>query len=621
MGDMMPNAVGNYRVVERIGVGGFAEVFKVFRPSTSQTLALKMLLPDLVDDWSKTFNAEARLMMNLDHPNILRVHDVGFSGSRPYFVSDLHAYDLEKVLRSWKRLSLEYVISIASDIAEALEYAHSQRFGRRRVIHRDIKPSNILIAKDRTARLSDFGIAKMLEEGETRSTSTTGAKGTAAYMSPEQAKGKKIDQSSDIFSLGAVIYEMLTTGVEGTNRIIGDCDSPPVSIYRRDVPDDCQQLITDALQYEKARRPSAAEFSVGLENCLVQAQGKSYDKTVVIPPYDPKPHDKFWKSMGLGGVVALSAAAGIYIAIDIKGWQEQLTPPAAVHASENHIEESPADVLVPTPVALNTNTPVPATATPIPQTPTPSSTHTPLPPTATAVPTATPVMGPGSRFTYQVFRSGVMQDRTVRIASDAAKEHEFMIGPSNPVVNLAMFVKEQEEVKFKITGDSRASYTFNHVLRIMYNSIEVLKAEFTESYPFKDMMLPGIYHMVITSNCASDYRMNLDSDHLIDHISDSEMQKTEVRLDSDLRMKELTLDITNAVPLLTVHNRSEDESGMVKLFTDDGMIVDSQVIRPKASWSEMLNLDKGKYRLLLMYDKDDYLSMQVMANFAIGGRT
>jgi serine/threonine-protein kinase len=216
--------VGRYVIERRIGEGAMADVFRAHDPSIDRVLAIKVLKAEFRQDLSLVgrFLREARAAGALAHPNIVTIYDVGEADGFPYIAMEfLDGVPLDEHLRESGRMPLEAVARIGVQVAEALDYAHGLG-----VIHRDIKPSNIMLSADgRTAKILDFGIARTGEADRARADAAAARTqfgqvlGTPRYMSPEQAFGLEIDPRSDLFSLGVVLYELITgqTAFAGTS--------------------------------------------------------------------------------------------------------------------------------------------------------------------------------------------------------------------------------------------------------------------------------------------------------------------------------------------------------------------------------------------------------------------
>ena len=209
VGDVMDSLVGQtlgkYQLIERIGVGGMASVFKAYQPGLERYVALKVLPPFYAQQpgFQERFIREAKAIAKLNHPNILPVYDYGQSGDYSYLVMRyVEAGSLQHILG--QPVAIAVVVKIVSQIGMALDAAH--RMG---IIHRDVKPANVLLDKDNWALLTDFGLARILEES-IHLTGTGVGIGTPAYMSPEQGQGGAVDHRTDIYSLGVVLFQMLT---------------------------------------------------------------------------------------------------------------------------------------------------------------------------------------------------------------------------------------------------------------------------------------------------------------------------------------------------------------------------------------------------------------------------
>ena len=206
----MDNYIGRlldnrYEILEAIGSGGMAVVYKARCHRLNRLVAIKVLKDELYQDaeFRRRFHAESQAVAMLSHHNIANVYDVSHSDTADYIVMELiDGITLKQYMQQKGVLNWREALHFATQIAKALEHAHS-----RGIIHRDIKPHNIMILKDGTAKVADFGIARV---SSAQSTLTREALGSVHYISPEQAKGSKIDYRSDLYSLGVVMYEMLT---------------------------------------------------------------------------------------------------------------------------------------------------------------------------------------------------------------------------------------------------------------------------------------------------------------------------------------------------------------------------------------------------------------------------
>lgn len=250
--------VDGYRVEVEIGRGGMGRVYRAVHTVTGQTVALKMLLPELADDarLRARFVNEAKVLARLDHPNLVPL--LGFlDGARGAFIvmPFVEGHTLEKIVRAEGRLELARTGDLVRQIAEALQYVHGKA-----VMHRDLKPSNILVRPDGVVKLMDFGIARAI--GAERITRAGMVVGTAEYLAPEQASGQAHDDPrSEIYSLAVLAYEMITgrppfthpKAAEVLMRHVRDRPPPPRTI-RRDLPVAAEAAILKGLEKDPAAR-------------------------------------------------------------------------------------------------------------------------------------------------------------------------------------------------------------------------------------------------------------------------------------------------------------------------------------------------------------------------------
>jgi len=206
--EQMPATIGRYQVQESIGYGAMGAVYKAFDPLIKRTLAIKTIRLDIprqspqYKSFIERFYHEARISGTLSHPNIVTLFDIGEEGGIPYLAMEfVEGETLSSLIERGGRFPPEKVIGLVSQVAAAVDYAHSKG-----VIHRDIKPSNLILFESERVKVTDFGIAKLVDSEMTQSGTLLG---TPSYMSPEQAMGEKLDGRSDIFSLGVCAFEML----------------------------------------------------------------------------------------------------------------------------------------------------------------------------------------------------------------------------------------------------------------------------------------------------------------------------------------------------------------------------------------------------------------------------
>ncbi len=216
-----PDRMGRYELIEKIGEGGMGTVYKARDGSSGRIVALKVLPSKLAEDktFMGRFQREAIAVTRLDHPNIVRGLDVGMADDSHYIAMEfIDGLDCDKMLARRSRVPEAEAANIAMQVAKALEYA-----GSRRLVHRDIKPANILVMRDGTAKLTDLGLAKSTSATATKLTQAGITMGTPHYISPEQAMGASdLDVRSDIYSLGATLYQLVTGRVpfEGSSPAI-----------------------------------------------------------------------------------------------------------------------------------------------------------------------------------------------------------------------------------------------------------------------------------------------------------------------------------------------------------------------------------------------------------------
>jgi serine/threonine protein kinase len=195
-----------YEILDMVGKGGMGEVYRVYDLNVAEVMALKLLLPNIASDDNiiKRFTNELKLARKIAHRNVCKMYDLNEDDGVPYITMEhVSGEDLKSLIKSEGRLPEEYVIDIVIQVCEGLAEAHKSG-----VVHRDLKPQNLMIDERATVKILDFGIARSMEaRGMTR----TGMMiGTPEYISPEQAEGEESDQRSDIYSLGVILYEMIT---------------------------------------------------------------------------------------------------------------------------------------------------------------------------------------------------------------------------------------------------------------------------------------------------------------------------------------------------------------------------------------------------------------------------
>jgi serine/threonine protein kinase len=269
---MIGKTVAHYQVLEKLGEGGMGVVYKARDTHLDRLVALKVLPPEKVVDpeRKRRFVQEAKAASALNHPNIITIHDINQENGLDFIAMEYVKGKTLDQLLGRRGLALGEVLKSAVQITDALARAHVAG-----IVHRDLKPSNIMVTEEELVKVLDFGLAKLVEPNETQDWAETLATrrdeapsteertivGTVAYMSPEQAEGKKIDARSDIFSFGAVLYEMVT----GRRAFLGDSkmstlaailhkEPTPVSEVKQDVPHDLEKIINRCLRKDPSRR-------------------------------------------------------------------------------------------------------------------------------------------------------------------------------------------------------------------------------------------------------------------------------------------------------------------------------------------------------------------------------
>ena len=331
---------GRYRLIERIGSGGMADVYRAEDTVLSRPVALKVLYRSLADDpdFVERFRREAKSAASLSHPNIVAIYDWGAEDSTYFIVMEfVEGESLKERIRRLGALSQHEAVKIAKEVASALAYAH-----KKGVVHRDVKPHNIILTHEGEVKVTDFGIARA---GASSITQTGTILGTAHYISPEQARGEEVGPASDIYSAGIILYEMLTGRVpfDGENPVSIALkqieENPPLpSILNRSITIDLEKVVMKCLAKDPSLRYRDADE---LKDDLSRVESgfpvaaPPTETTMVIPfPERKKPKRRLKRAIisSLIAVFLLAAAFGAGFALYImnRPTVEKVTIPKVV---------------------------------------------------------------------------------------------------------------------------------------------------------------------------------------------------------------------------------------------------------------------------------------------------
>ena len=266
---------GRYELIEKIGDGGMAIVYKAKDRLLKRFIAVKILKPEFVQDikFVENFRKESHAAASLSHPNIVSIYDVGQEGKINYIVMELvSGKTLNELIQAEAPMDYRKAADITKQVASGLSAAH-----KKGIVHRDVKPHNILMTEDGIAKITDFGIAKAVTNTTIVDSGKDNVMGSVHYFSPEQAKGANVDEKSDIYSLGIVLYEMLTGKVpfDGDNPVtialmqINEPVTPP-SVFNHNVPPGLERIVMKAVEKQpKDRFASADEMIEALDKMEV----------------------------------------------------------------------------------------------------------------------------------------------------------------------------------------------------------------------------------------------------------------------------------------------------------------------------------------------------------------
>jgi serine/threonine-protein kinase len=277
---MKKRKLGRYEILSELGKGAMGVVYTATDPLLNRTVAIKTINMSLdageIAEYEARFYQEARAAGGLNHPNIVTIYDIGNSGSTAYMAMELLAgQELKTLMAAGRAMPIERALGIAAQVADGLAYAHDHG-----IVHRDVKPANIMILNDGRVKITDFGIARM-RAAEVR-TQTGVMLGSPRYMAPEQVLGKRAETRSDIFSLGVILYEMLTgeppfTGTDVNSMMFQTINftPPPPSSRAAEVPAVLDFIIAKMLaKSPEDRYQDAAELAHDLRDCVKGLEGQ-----------------------------------------------------------------------------------------------------------------------------------------------------------------------------------------------------------------------------------------------------------------------------------------------------------------------------------------------------------
>ena len=283
---------GRYEIDKLVGSGGMSNVFRAHDRLLERTVALKILHEQFTrdDDYVERFRREARAVAQLTHPNIVTVIDRGEQEGRQFIVFEyVEGHNLKELTASGP-LEVHDAIGVSLQVAHALAFAHE-----RGLVHRDVKPQNVLVNEEGQAKVTDFGIARSLDVHGVTQTGTV--LGTSDYIAPEQAQGRQVDPRTDIYSLGVVLYELLTGEVpfRGDNFVavaMRHVNEPAPSVLERrpDCPLRLELAVGRAMAKDPAERfESMGELGTELDACLAEVDGRGDGGATMIIPPQPRP--------------------------------------------------------------------------------------------------------------------------------------------------------------------------------------------------------------------------------------------------------------------------------------------------------------------------------------------
>lgn len=315
------SSLGPYQIQFRLGGGGMGEVWRALDTRSGREVAIKVISEQAGDDpdLRSRFLSEAKASSALNHPNILAVHEVGESAAGPYIVMEYVDGGTVRSLLHDGRLTVAQAVDIAMQAAEGVTNAHEAGF-----IHRDLKPENLMVTSGGVVKILDFGLARSLRPEDAADGGRTAAGmivGTEAYVSPEQLRGEKATERSDIFALGVVLYEMATgenpfqrnKSIEMFSAILRD-EPPPIAERVRDAPEELSRTLHRALAKKpQDRYPTARELAADLRSLQAITGAPARAEIETEPELSPAATSRYLLGLLVGGgLLALLVGALLY---------------------------------------------------------------------------------------------------------------------------------------------------------------------------------------------------------------------------------------------------------------------------------------------------------------------